>query len=110
MVRWLLWFFPVGIILSQDDCLPPNFVYLEPIVDFFAYDPIPLDIIVTDRNEIDRVSLFYRFNNEIEFIQIARLGRRVSAGSSSFCIHFRRILSSIKEGCSTCLEEGKGGF
>ena len=69
MVRWLACLLSVGILISQDDGLPPNFVYLEPIEDFYARDPISLEIIVTDRNEIEQVSLFYRFNNNIEFIQ-----------------------------------------
>ena len=69
MVRWLACLLSIGILISQDDGLPPNFVYLEPIEDFFARDPISLEVIVTDRNEIDRVSLFYRFNDNIDFIQ-----------------------------------------
>ena len=69
MVRWLICLLSVGIIVSQDDGLPPNFVYLEPIEDFFARDPITLEIIVTDRNEINQVALFYRFNNEVIFIK-----------------------------------------
>ena len=69
MVRWLACLLSVGILISQDDGLPPNFVYLEPIEDFYARDPISLEIIVTDRNEIEQVSLFYRFNDNIEFIQ-----------------------------------------
>jgi hypothetical protein len=69
MVRWLACLLSVGILISQDDGLPPNFVYLEPIEDFFAGGPVTLEIIVTDRNEIELVSLFYRFDDNIEFIQ-----------------------------------------
>ena len=69
MVRWLICLLSVGILVSQDDGLPPNFVYLEPIEDFYGGDPITLEIIITDRNEIEQVSLFYRFNDNIEFIQ-----------------------------------------
>jgi len=69
MVRGMIYLLSIGILFSQDDGLPPNFVYLEPIEDFFARDPISLEIIVTDRNEIDRVTLFYRFNDELEFNQ-----------------------------------------
>ncbi len=67
MVRWLLCLLTTGIIFSQDDGLPPNFVYLEPIENFFSRESISLEIIVTDRNEIDMVSLFYRFNDETTF-------------------------------------------
>ena len=69
MVRWLACLLSVGILISQDDGLPPNFVYLEPIEDFYGGDPITLEIIITDRNEIEQVALFYRFNDNIEFIQ-----------------------------------------
>ena len=69
MSRGLICLLFIGIMVSQDDGLAPNFVYLEPIEDFFSRDPITLEIIVTDRNEIDRVSLFYRFNDNIDFIQ-----------------------------------------
>ena len=69
MVRWLTCILAVGVLISQDDGLPPNFIYLEPIEDFYAYDPVTLEIIVTDRNEIEQVSLFYRFNENIEFNQ-----------------------------------------
>ena len=69
MVSWLICLLSVGIIFCTDDGLPPNFVYLEPIEDFFARDPISLEIIVTDRNKIDQISLFYRFNNEFDFMQ-----------------------------------------
>ena len=58
-----------GIVFSQDDGLPPNFVYLEPIEDFYSKEPISLEIIITDRNEINRVSMFYRFNDDTDFIQ-----------------------------------------
>ncbi|MDP6570448.1 MAG: hypothetical protein QGF57_04325, partial [Candidatus Marinimicrobia bacterium] len=54
---------------SQDDGLPPNFVYLEPIEDFYAYNPITIEIIVTDRNALDRVSLFYRFSGNPDYVQ-----------------------------------------
>ena len=67
MVRWLLCLLITGIIFSQDDGLPPNFVYLEPIENFFSREPISLQIIVTDRNELDMVALFYRFNDENTF-------------------------------------------
>ena len=40
--------------LSQDDGLPPNFVYLEPIEYFFSRDPITLEIIVTDIISVDK--------------------------------------------------------
>ena len=69
MVRWLACLLSIGILVSQDDGLPPNFVYLEPIEDFYGGDPITLEIIITDRNEIEQVALFYRFNDNIEFIQ-----------------------------------------
>ena len=69
MVRWLICLLSIGIIFSKDDGLPPNFVYLEPIEDFYVRDPISLEIIVTDRNAIDRVTLFYRFNDALEFNQ-----------------------------------------
>ena len=50
--------------MSQDDGRPPNFVYLEPIEDFFAQNSILLEIIVTDRDEIEKVALYYRFLDE----------------------------------------------
>ena len=43
-------------VIGQDDGLPPNFVYLEPIEDFYIGNPIKLSIIITDRNEIKRAS------------------------------------------------------
>jgi len=67
MVRWLTCLLSFGILIGQDDGLPPNFVYLEPIEDFFARSPIELEIIVTDRNEIEEVALYYRFNDATEF-------------------------------------------
>ena len=57
MVRWLICLLPIGILIGQDDGLPPNFVYLDPIEDFYARSPIELEIIVTDRNEIEEVAL-----------------------------------------------------
>ena len=53
----------------MDDGLAPNFVYLEPIEDFFVQEEIELQIIVTDRNEINQISLFYRFNEGADFIK-----------------------------------------
>lgn len=67
MVRWLICLLSIGFLISQDDGLSPNFVYLEPIEDFYARSPIELEIIVTDRNEIEEVALYYRFNDAIEF-------------------------------------------
>jgi hypothetical protein len=55
--------------MSQDDGRPPNFVYLEPIEDFFAQNSILLEIIVTDRDEIEKVALYYRFLDEDGFTQ-----------------------------------------
>ena len=46
MVRWLKCLLPIGLLIGQDDGLPPNFVYLEPIEDFYAHSPIELEIIV----------------------------------------------------------------
>ena len=69
MVRWRACLLSIGILVSQDDGLPPNFIYLEPIEDFYGGDPITLEIIITDRNKIEQVSLFYRFHDNIEFIQ-----------------------------------------
>ena len=69
MVRWLTCLLSIGILYSQDDGLPPNFVYLEPIEDFYARNPISLEIIVTDRNSIERVSLFYRLEGNVEYTQ-----------------------------------------
>ena len=48
MVRWLTCLLSVGILIGQDDGLPPNFVYLEPLEDFYARSPIELEIIVTE--------------------------------------------------------------
>jgi len=67
MVRWLICLLPIGILTGQDDGLPPHFVYLDPIEDFYARSPIELEIIVTDRNEIEEVVFFYRFNDANEF-------------------------------------------
>ena len=67
MVRWLTCLLSIGILIGQDDGLPPNFVYLEPIEDFYARSPIELEIIVTDRNDIEEVAIYYRFNDAIEF-------------------------------------------
>ncbi|HIM53258.1 MAG TPA: hypothetical protein EYI88_01600, partial [Candidatus Marinimicrobia bacterium] len=67
MVRWLTCLLSVGILIGQDDGLPPNFVYLEPIEDFYARSPIELEIIVTDRNDIEEVAIYYRFNDAIKF-------------------------------------------
>ena len=67
MVRWLTCLLSVGILIGQDDGLPPNFVYLEPIEDFYARSPIELEIIVTDRNDIEEVAIYYRFNDALEF-------------------------------------------
>ena len=69
MVRWLTCLLSVGILIGQDDVLPPNFIYLEPIEDFYAHSPIELEIIVTDRNDIEEVAIYYRFNDAIEFIK-----------------------------------------
>ena len=69
MIRWLFCFFCAGIMYSQDDGLPPNFIYLEPIEDFIARESISLEVIVTDRNKINKVSIFYRFNDNLEFVQ-----------------------------------------
>ena len=65
MVRWLTCLLSVGILFGQDDALPPNFVYLEPIEDFYARSQIELEIIVTDRNDIEEVAIYYRFNDAI---------------------------------------------
>ena len=67
MVRWLICLLPIGILIGQDDGLPPHFVYLDPIEDFYARSPIELEIIVTDRNEIEEVAFYYRFDDANEF-------------------------------------------
>ena len=67
MVRWRTCLLSIGILVGQDDALPPNFVYLEPIEDFYALSQIELEIIVTDRNDIEEVVLYYRFTDDIEF-------------------------------------------
>jgi len=67
MVRWLICLLPIGILIGQDDGLPPNFVYLDPIEDFYAGSPIDIEIIITDRNEIKEVTLFYKFDDAEEF-------------------------------------------
>ena len=70
MFRWGIFFLVLSNIFCQDDGLPPNFVYLEPIQDYYANSPLPVEIIITDRNQIDRVSLFYRFNDNFLYNQI----------------------------------------
>ncbi len=67
MVRWLTCLLSIGNLIGQDDALPPNFVYLEPIEDFYERSQIELEIIVTDRNDIEEVVLYYRFTDDIEF-------------------------------------------
>ena len=57
MVRWLICLLSYSLIFCQDDGLAPNFVYLEPIEDFYARESISLEIIITDRNAIDRATL-----------------------------------------------------
>ncbi|SVC96329.1 uncharacterized protein METZ01_LOCUS349183, partial [marine metagenome] len=69
MTNWLISLLFAGIILSQDDGRPPNFVYLEPIEDFVAQSSIFIEIIVTDRDEIEKVALYYRFPDEEGFTQ-----------------------------------------
>ena len=68
-VRWLVCLLVLSFLHSQDDGLPPNFVYLEPIEDFYAFNPITIEIIVTDRNALDRVSIFYRFSGNPDYVQ-----------------------------------------
>ena len=67
MLSRLICIFFIGNLFSQDDGQPPNFVNIEPIEDFYSLNPIELEIIVTDRNEIEEVLLFYKFNDETDF-------------------------------------------
>ena len=56
--------------MSEDDGLPPYYVYLEPIEDFYSNNSINIEVIVTDRNEIDQVSLFYKFDGDEGFTKL----------------------------------------
>lgn len=67
MLSRLICIFFIGNLFSQDDGQPPNFVNIDPIEDFYSLNPIELEIIVTDRNEIEEVLLFYKFNDEADF-------------------------------------------
>lgn len=58
------------LIWSQDDGLAPNYVYIEPIQDFYSGAPIEIEVIVTDRSEIELVKLFYRFSGKDNFSSI----------------------------------------
>ena len=57
----------MNLIWSQDDGLAPNYVYIEPIQDFYSGAPIEIEVIVTDRSEIELVKLFYRFSGKDNF-------------------------------------------
>ena len=93
MIKWLINILFFGIIYSQDDGLAPNFVYLEPIEDFYSKEPISLEIIITDRNEISRVSIFYRFNDATDFIQ-----REMNVGSQPVIYNVEIPLDEVVSG------------
>ena len=68
MLKWLWCLLFVGFAINQNDFLPPNYVYLEPITDFYQGNPINIEVIITDRNEIEIVYIFYRSANcHLEF-------------------------------------------
>jgi len=73
MVRWLICLLSIGILLGQDDGLPPNFVYLEPIEDFYAHSPIELEIIVDINFSKQEMHVSYQpviFNVEIPLDEV----------------------------------------
>ena len=49
--------------------MAPSYVYIEPFEDFYARNPIRIEVIVTDRSEIEVVSIFYRFSGQENFAQ-----------------------------------------
>ena len=65
-IRLVIFIF-INFLKAQDDGLPPNYVYLEPIEDFYARNSIRLEVIVTDRNPIETVAIFYRFSGNIDY-------------------------------------------
>ena len=67
MLKWLWCLLFVGFAINQNDFLPPNYVYIEPIIDFYQGNSVNIEVIITDRNEIEVVYMFYRFTGETAY-------------------------------------------
>ena len=57
----------LSLAICRNDGEPPNFVELPSIIGFSALETLEITVIVTDRNPIEKVTLFYRFGAQGAF-------------------------------------------